>query len=448
MPAFGTDDTIAAIASPAGPAARGIVRLTGPRALVVAMDTFVPDDPRTDPVRQPTRLPGRLRVDGLRPELPATLLLWPGTRSYTGQPSVEVHTVGAPPLLQLVLSHLLARGARLANPGEFTLRAFLSGRIDLTRAEAVLGVIDASSAAQVQVALKQLAGGLSGPIASLRDRLLDVVAHLEAGLDFDEEDDVDPLARAALAAELHDAAQVVADLSSRLSSRDRPEGRPRVVLAGPPNAGKSRLFNALLGAERALVSPIAGTTRDYLVAPCDCEGLVVDLIDTAGAEEARDAVESAAQLRRASQIEVADLVLSCLAADSAPFERSKPLASGGPPRLEVATRCDLAAAPAGYLATSAVTGDGLDALRRAIAGVLERPGDGDAVASTSARCRGSLADAAVALSGAADAVESGAGDELVAVDLRQALDDLGRVVGEVVTDDILDRIFSRFCIGK
>jgi tRNA modification GTPase len=527
MPAFHTDDTIAAIASPPGPAPRGIVRLAGPEAVAVALATFTTVDFTPLPPRRPVRLRGTLQVDGLRPPLPASLLVWPTSRSYAGQPSVEVHTVGAPPLLQLVLAHLIARGARLANPGEFTLRAFLSGRIDLTRAEAVLGVIDAATPAQVETALKQLAGGLAGPIARLRDRLLDVVAHLEAGLDFDDEDDVDPIAHAALAVELDAAAREVADLAARLASRDRPEGRPRVALAGPPNAGKSRLFNALVGADHALVSPVAGTTRDYLVAPCDCAGLGVDLIDTAGADAARSDLDAAAQRHRAAQVATADLVLDCRAADSGSDPASasdalppsgKELGSGGdgaparnpapgdpapsppvgegwgegegtpsepgrrgdaspspgredaatlphqggglgrrgdppwpsavPPRLLVATKCDLAPAPAGFLPTSATTGRGLDGLRRAIAAALDRPADGDAVAATGARCRGSLEAAARAIEGAAAALAAGAGDELVAVDLRQALDDLGAVVGAVVTDDILDRVFARFCIGK
>jgi tRNA modification GTPase len=543
MPAFHTDDTIAAIASPPGAAPRGIVRLAGPDAVAVALATFMPDPSLPLPPRRPARLRGSLQVDGLRPPLPVALLVWPTDRSYTGQPSVEIHTVGSPPLLGLVLAHLLARGARLANPGEFTLRAFLSGRIDLTRAEAVLGVIDAATPAQVETALAQLAGGLAGPIARLRDRLLDVVAHLEAGLDFDDEDDVDPIARAALAAELDAAASEVAALAARLASRERPEGRPKVALAGPPNAGKSLLFNAMVGAPHALVSPVAGTTRDYLVAPCDCDGLLVDLIDTAGLDAPADALDAHAQRHRAAQVATADLVLDCRAATDAtagvpdrektgvsatgnpshPHDAARatapsgpvppgghepggsdgpthpapsppvgegwgegeeipsrpgryadaspspgredaatlphqgggvksrgnpPSPSSAPPRLRVATKCDLAPAPPGSLPTSAATGQGLEVLRGAIAAALDGAADGDAVAATGARCRGSLADASRAIADAAAALAAGAGDELVAVDLRQALDDLGAVVGAVVTDDILDRVFARFCIGK
>ena len=227
--------------------------------------------------------------------------LWPGPRTYTGQPLAEIHATGSPPLLRQILAHCLARGARLAEPGEFTLRAFLSGRIDLTQSEAVLGVIDARSPAQLDAALRQLAGGLASPIAGLRDRLADVLAHLEANLDFAEEPDVDPLGREALADSLDEAAAEVDRLADRLRGRDRADGRPRVVLVGPPNAGKSRLFNALLGLDRAIVSPVAGTTRDYLEAPCDCDGLAVDLVDTAGLEAARGPIEGRAQAARGGQ---------------------------------------------------------------------------------------------------------------------------------------------------
>ena len=444
-------DTIAAVASPPGPGLRGLVRLTGPRAWEIALGGFTPDDEAPPRTRASART-GRLKVDGLRATLPATVAFWPGPRTYTGQPLAEIHTVGAVPLVRLVLADALARGARQAEPGEFTLRAFLSGRLDLTRAEAVAGVIDARSPAQLDAALRQLAGGLAGPIARLRDRLLDVLAHLEAGLDFVDEPDVDPLARAALAAELAAAAHEVTDLAGRLRGRDRPEGAPVVVLAGPPNAGKSRLFNALIGQASALVSPRAGTTRDYLRAPCDCAGLLVELVDTAGVEPAAGSIEGRSQALRAEQAGRADLVLDCRCADVDPAAPALDLPAGLP-RLVVWTKADLAPPPADLAAvalpTSAADGAGLGRLKAAVAAALrERAADGDAPAGTGPRCRDALRRAGHSLRSAAEAVALGAGDELVAVDLRQAAEDLGKVVGEVVTDDILDRIFSRFCIGK
>jgi tRNA modification GTPase len=439
-------DTIAAVASPPGPRFRGLVRLTGPDAWAIALSGFSPDRDAPLPTRAERRA-GRLAVDGLRPALPAAVALWPGPRTYTGQPLAEIHTVGSPPLVNLVLAHCLTRGARHAEPGEFTLRAFLSGRIDLTRAEAVLGVIDARTPAQLDAALRQLAGGLAGPIAALRDRLLDVLAHLEANLDFAEEPDVDPLGRAALAESLAGSAAEVAALADRLRGRDRPEGYPRVVLVGPPNAGKSRLFNALLGQARALVSPRPGTTRDYLSALCDCDGLSVELIDTAGLESAATAIDDRAQALRADQSARADLLLDCRSADTAPVP---PIASDRP-RLRVWTKADLDPpdSSSNLLATSAETGAGLDALRRAIAAALRaQAADGDLPATTGARCRDSLVRASLALQSASETLLLGGGDELVAIDLRQALDELGKVVGATVTDDILDRIFRRFCIGK
>jgi tRNA modification GTPase len=377
--------------------------------------------------------------------------LWPAPRTYTGQDIAEIHIVGSAPLLHLVLTDCLSRGARHAQPGEFTLRAFLSGRIDLTRAEAVLGVIDALNSAQLEAALQQLAGGLSRPILDLRERLLDLVAHLEANLDFAEESDVDPLGRALLAEEIESSAGELAELVSRLTRRDRTHGYPRVVLIGPPNVGKSRLFNALLGQEHAIVSTQPGTTRDYLVAVCHCDELAIELVDTAGIESPRNPIEAQAQSLRDHQADRADLLLVCSSADtvSASVERM----TCEVPELLVSTKCDLVLSYASdftsAIRTSATTGEGLGKLRDAIAASLrDRITEGDLPASTGARCRDSLLGAGSALRSAAGTLRTGGGDELVAIDLRRAIDELGKVVGAVVTDDILDRIFQRFCIGK
>ncbi len=450
--ALDPNDTIAAVASPPGPAARGIVRLSGPAAWSIVLGSFLPEHESPPPRRAETRR-GSLRVDGLRPLLPVMLALWPAPRTYTGQDVVEVHLVGSPPVLSQVLSHCLTRGARPAQPGEFTLRAFLSGRIDLTRAEAVLGVIEAANPAQLDAALEQLAGGLSGPILAWRDRLLDLVAHLEANLDFTEEPDVDPLGRAALAEELDRSAADLQAIARRLDDRDRPEGYPRVVLVGPPNAGKSRLFNALLGRDCAIVSPQAGTTRDYLTALWDCDGLTVELVDTAGIEPAGDAIARQAQTFRADQARRADLLLDCRSA-----ETDKPGDAGiasSQPVVRVWTKCDLAdldpddTGSAERLPTSAVTGAGLEELRVAIARRLRgQDFEGSLPVGTAARCRGSLLNAEAAVRSAAESLLAGGGDELIVFDLRLALEEMGKVVGAVVTDDILDRIFRRFCIGK
>lgn len=440
-------ETIAAIATPPGPSTRGIVRLSGPRAWPIALESFRPDRPWPAP-RFPEIRSGKLAIDGLGPRVSAMVSLWPAPRTYTGQEIAEIHLIGAPPILDLLLTHCLARGARPAEPGEFTLRGFLSGRIDLTRAEAVLGVIEATSASQLDAALQQLAGGLSGPILALRDRLLDVVAGLEASLDFVDEPDVDPVERSALSAELECSADDLTDLTRRLDNRNRLEGHPRVVLVGPPNAGKSRLFNALLGRDRAIVSPMAGTTRDYLTALCACDGLTVELVDTAGIEEASDAIQSRAQEHRARQSARADLLLDCWPA----LWESRPASvADSPPRLNVRTRIDEADRrhASDELSTSSKTGEGLAELKSAISRALrEIDSEADLPIGTAARCRGSLLAAIDALRSASDSLRIGAGDELIAFDLRLAVEELSKVVGSVVTDDILDRIFRRFCIGK
>ncbi len=279
------------------------------------------------------------------------------------------------------------------------------------------------------------------------------MAHLEANLDFNDESDVDPLGRATLLAELEQYAAELENLAERLCRRDRPSGMHRVVLAGPPNAGKSRLFNALLGRDRAIVSSRAGTTRDYLTGVCDCDRILVELTDTAGLESAHDTVASQAQALRALQAERADLVLECRSADAGGVGSQFPPAIDR--ALKVWTKGDLSipepflSGAGDWIVTSAATGQGLDELRAAIAGRIQAEVcDGDLPSGTAARCRGSILSAESALRSATQAIESGGGDELAAFDLRQAVDELGKVVGAVVTDDILDRIFRRFCIGK
>jgi tRNA modification GTPase len=441
---FDLADTIAAIASPSGPAARGLIRLAGPDAWAVAAALIGGDNKP----QRPGLLTGSIALPNVTTPLPARVFLGRAPRTYTGQDSAEIHTLGAPPLLRAVLALALNRGARLAEPGEFTLRAFLTGKIDLTRAEAVLAVIEAGTPAQLDAATSQLAGGLARAVLDLRETLLDHLTLVEAALDFVDEPDVQAVDPIELARAIDTGRARVAALAARMTARERARDRPRVVLSGPPNAGKSRLFNALAGSDHAIVTDQPGTTRDHLIATAHCGGLVIDLIDTAGRDNPTDPVEIAAQQARSGQLAAADLVLLCIPCDR--VETGPIPDREGRPTLLVATKADLGAAPTDAIATSAATGAGLDDLRGAIAArLLARPSDGgEILVATAVRCRRAVTDISDALDRAAGALVDLAPLELVAADLRAAVDDLGRVVGAVATEDMLDRIFRRFCIGK
>ncbi|CAK9112633.1 tRNA modification GTPase MnmE [Durusdinium trenchii] len=452
-------ETIAAIASAAGPGARGIVRVSGPdvpRLLEQIVDVeSVGDDPFG---RRPWMTRGKLlcRIDGHQHQLPVAISLWPTRRSYTGEPLAELHLPGSPPLLQAALNTVLEAGANFAQPGEFTLRAFLSGRIDLVQAEAVLGVIDADGTAELSQALEQLAGGISHRLRAVREEILLHLADLEAGLDFVDED-IEFVDRSALIARLSSAQELIAQLLAQSVDRMQTTGRRRVILAGLPNAGKSTLFNALTGSQVALVSGQVGTTRDYLTRPCEWEDVSLDLIDTAGWDRQVDPLSEEASRMRADQYRRADLIVWCRAADLSPQEqeidreRFDECAREGGLVLTVQTKCDcFAGGPRDdEIAVSGITGAGLERLRREIVLALKNDGrPGELLGATAARCRHALTQASDAAGRAHELAELGGGDELIAVELREVLDALGEVVGAVYTDDILDRIFTRFCIGK
>lgn len=451
------DDTIAAAASAAGPAVRAIIRISGPRTQQLVGERFVPDDREAwRAARRPLQHSGVMQLPGWRTPVPASVLLWPGHRSYTGQPAAELQLPGCPPLVNAVLRELYAAGARPARAGEFTLRSFLAGRIDLTQAEAVLGVIDAEDHVALRQALEQLAGGLAGRIAEVREQLLLHLADLEAGLDFVDED-LEFVQREVLNTRLMAATDWLSTLERQAALRLESSDRRQVVLAGLPNAGKSTLFNRLAGASAAIVSPERGTTRDVLCRDLEIDGQSITLWDTAGWEVTRDPIEQEAGDLRLDRIERADLILWCTAADAS-CEELRLDAAGrrqlppGANCLRVRTKGDRARAAdaAGELLVSAVDEHGLPRLLQALGTALQRqqPHHGELLGSTAARCQHSLRQARVALQQARSALAAGEGDELIALSLRAGLDALGAVCGAVHTDDVLDRIFSRFCIGK
>ena len=455
-------DTIAAIGTATGGAARGMVRLSGPQLVDCLRDCFVPtnSDFRFEAVPAATAIPGTIRL-GAQQALPCELFFWPTQRSYTRQPTAEIHTLGSPPLLDALLQSVCDFGARLAEPGEFTLRAFLAGRVDLTQAEAVLGVIDASTQQEFNIALTQLAGGLAGPLQSLREELLQLLAELEAGLDFVEED-IEFISNEQLGSKLKSAQETVAAILVQVVQRKSELGVPRAVLVGSPNAGKSSLFNGLVrssstkrNALPALVSDQSGTTRDYVTALVNFDGQDCELVDTAGTDDsaALTTLEKAAQTAAAEQSRRAELKLHCVAVDEAgnlPALND----SESDTDIQVITKSDLLeTVPVDgevALACSSYTGEGIVALASEIGQRLANsvPSERCTVTSTAARCTESLTSARSSLAEAVELSAHAGGDELIAAEVRGALVELGRVVGAVSTDDVLDRIFSQFCIGK
>jgi tRNA modification GTPase len=456
------DDTIVALASPPGPALRGIVRVSGLETAEVVTKLFVPHDGATDwrTTKIPRRFAGQLNLSSIIVPVPVALMYWPTRRSYTGQPMAEFHLSGSVPLVEATLEHLCECGARLARRGEFTMRAFLSGRIDLLQAEAVLGVIEATDHAELEKALSQLGGRITSRLRQLRIDLIALLGDLEAGLDFVEED-IEFVTKGEIACRL-DAALALLNELANISATRLPAGyRRRVVLAGLPNAGKSTLFNRLIGQQKALVSPIAGTTRDYLTATLRLESLEVELIDTAGWEDAGDLIMQRAQELRAEQVSASDLVVWCRAADLSQNDavedaRLRQLATMRCPTvLDVTTRCDLQpasdAADRGLsLRICAASGDGMEALRTELRQQFagSRSARSELLGTTAVRCRDSLLRTIQSLDQARSATIGLCGDELIAIEIRQALQELSTILGEVYTDDILDHIFSNFCIGK
>jgi tRNA modification GTPase len=378
--------------------------------------------------------------------------------SYTTEDVVEISAHGSPALLQRLLTLAIDAGARLAEPGEFTLRAYLGGRLDLVQAEAVADLVDAVTPLQARVAMDQLEGTLTAAIGALEAHIFDVIGRLEASLDFPEEG-FHFITREAVVDSLDTLGQRIESLMAEgQAGRVLREGR-MVVIVGAPNAGKSTLFNALVGSARAIVTDVPGTTRDVLTERVDVNGLPLTLIDTAGLREAADAIE-AEGVRRAEQArDVAALTLFALDSSTAVnrslFDRVAREATG--PVLVAATKADLAPAwseellgpDAGVVAVSAHTGAGLDELRSEIVRRLTARDDWrDPPAVSNIRHLGLLREAATAVGRAAGAARDGATEEIVVHELGAARTALEQITGQTTADDLLHHIFARFCVGK
>jgi tRNA modification GTPase len=424
-------DTIFAVASGAARAALSVIRVSGPYSSEV-VSTLCGKLPA----------PRRAVVRGIRAAdgevLDRAMLLWlPGPGSYTGEDSAELHVHGGRAVVQAVAAALVAAGARPAEPGEFSRRAFLNGRMDLLEAEGVADLVAAETEGQRRQALRQLEGGQSRMLAGWAERLRRMLAWQEALIDFPDEDLPAEVERdlaadiGALAAELEAARQ-----DARRGARVR-EGLVFAV-AGAPNVGKSSLVNALSGRDVAIVASTPGTTRDALEVLLDLGGMPVTLIDTAGLRETDDPVEAEGVRRARARAEHADLVLQVLDAGRPAFG----VPSGA---MVVANKIDLAPAPPGVMGVSVLTGAGMAALRAALEEAVRdlTAATGPAVLSRS-RHQASLAEAAVALR-AADLASL---PELRGEELRVAMQALGRITGAVDVEAILDTVFGAFCIGK
>jgi len=435
-------DTIAAIATAAGRGAIGVVRLSGPGVAKVAAAVLG----RLPQPRIATLCPFRDARGELVDE--GIALYFPAPHSYTGEPVLELQGHGGAMVLQALLGACLDAGARLAEPGEFTRRAFLEGKLDLAQAEAVADLIDAASREAARSALRSLAGDFSAAVAAVADQLVELRALTEALLDFPEEE-VDALHRDDAAARLARARSALNGLLASSRSGSLLRSGIHVVLAGRPNVGKSSLLNRLAGAERAIVTPIAGTTRDALREAIQIEGVPLVVVDTAGLRPSADVIERIGMEHTQREVERADLLLVVheAGAEQAVIEGLPEQAA----RVDVYNTVDLAAGfrpPASAhpaVAVSAKTGEGLDALRRAILDAAGWVSTGESVFLARERHLR-------AFEAAAEHLEAAAGElhrlELFAEDLRLAHVALGSVVGEFSADDLLGEIFGRFCIGK
>lgn len=448
------DDTIVAIATPPGRGGIGVVRLSGPEAIAIAGSLLR--------LKQPLQ-PGRAilaelwepgtgeRIDE------AVVTFFAKPHSYTTDDVVEISGHGAPVVLRHIVEIALARGARLAEPGEFTMRAFLRGRLDLTQAEAVRDLIESQTLFQAKVAAQQLEGALSKRLQPIKKMLVDLIAMMEAGIDF-AEDDVPVMPREQILARLEEVRTPLEKLRESFAyGRVVHEGFT-LAIVGRPNVGKSSLFNRLVEHERAIVTATPGTTRDLVTETVAIGGIPVKLVDTAGIRQAADEAESIGIRKSYEALSEADMVLVVLDGSQPVSAEDRELLEATRTRraLVVANKSDLAPGNQrrneqfNALATSAVTGEGIDQLRAEILKAVSggAPGGQETGFLTSIRHQRLVEDSLTGLASAARAAQNRIPHEMVMIDLYGALRPLDAITGETTADDILNLIFSSFCIGK
>lgn len=477
------DDTICAVATPMGEGGVGIVRVSGPQAFSLASRILRLRSGKSLQELKPYRLClGHFMGHPVRaathegPE-PSTVLdevlvvIMRAPKSYTGEDVVEVHGHGGPVIVKAICEALIQAGARLADPGEFTKRSFLNGRMDLTQAEGVLDTIRANSLQSLKMAQEQLQGRLSGIIRDQRDRLVKLVAHLEAEMDFVEDDiqfiDQDVL-KQEIAALHEEIRQLVASAEEGRVIRDG----IRTVILGRPNVGKSSLLNALLGTNRAIVSHIPGTTRDVLEEAIMVEGVMIRFFDTAGLRETGDELENEGMSRATQAIDQADVLVVAFDQSQLFTEKDVEIIRkvGAAASVIVLNKTDLPTRvslkdlqhfvdqhaegaptmPRAFVEVSALTGEGIARLQKAIKqlAVGRQYEAGDSVLVSRLRHKTLLEAAGTALQNALRAIEERRSAECIALEIRMAMNALGEIVGVISNEEILDQIFREFCIGK
>lgn len=442
-------DTIAAIATPPGRGAIGIVRISGPEAFPLSRILTGMEIPA------PRRAALRRCLDDLgRPIDEGLLLCFPGPDSFTGEDVAEFQGHGGQVVLNLIWQRLLSLGARPARPGEFSERAFLNGRIDLAQAEAIADLIDAGSHQVAQGAMRSLQGEFSARVEILAERLMKLRVHVEASVDFVDEDEVDDLESEKIQSHLDVLRKDLHTLLHKAQQGRRLAQGAVIVIGGLPNVGKSSLLNRLAGDDTAIVTPIAGTTRDLLRTDILIEGIPVQVIDTAGIRETEDPVEREGVIRARQAMKQADLLIMMDVLNEEWTDEACNDLSSEIPHLRVRNKIDLSGEPpglnikSGNLGISVKTGEGMGTLVSEIVHLLDGPPQGEAAFTARARQIHALTRSENALGTACSILAEGRNIEFVAEELRQAQDFLGEITGQVTPDHLLGEIFSTFCIGK
>jgi len=455
-----SDDTIAAISTPPGRGGIGVIRLSGPDSLNITnsffrfastTDLYKPNRARFGHVFDPS---SNESIDEV------VVTYYKGPHSYTGEDTIEISCHGSPVVLRRVLQIAVEKGARLAEPGEFTFRAFFNGRIDLSQAQAVRDLINAQTQYQARVATRQLDGELSKSLAPFKDSLIEVIVHLESSIEFVEED-ISPEASSTLQGRLTATIDGLSEIAGSFTFGRYVRDGFDLAIVGRPNVGKSSIFNRLVGVDRAIVTPLPGTTRDALYENTSISGVPVRFIDTAGIRETSDLVESIGVTRSKTAIADADISLLVLDASDSLNDDDLRLLDHVPVQHRIVTLnksdlpqklspSSLRSVEDGVTQVSALTGEGFDSLterifqRLAGAEATEREG----LILTDARQHDAVRRAIEHVKRALELIRQGEFEEILLLSLRGGLSALGEVTGETLTEDILGQIFSTFCIGK